>query len=202
MDPEPFESIRSTFAPEDDTFLFARERASASCRPPSPGVGALLRWVAGVCDARAAVEVGSAGGVSGLHLVAGLGEGGMLTSLEPDPHTHALAGTAYAEAGIDARVRSILGDPLTVLPRLSDGAYDLVLVQTHGDELTSLLEHASRLLRAGGMLVVRGLAELPSEVTGEELARVLADGGLVSTGLAVDDGVLLATRQADTDEQD
>jgi len=202
VDPEPFESIRSTFAPEDDTFLFARERAAASARPPSPGVGSLLRWIAGVCNARAAVEVGSAGGVSGLHLIAGLGEGGVLTSLESDPHTHALAGTAYAEAGVTARIRSILGDPLTVLPRLSDDAYDLVVIQSHADELTTLLEHASRLLHAGGMLVVRGLTGLSGEVTGETVASLLADGGLTATGLPVDDGVLVAVRTGDEPDLD
>ncbi|MEX0706088.1 MAG: class I SAM-dependent methyltransferase [Nitriliruptoraceae bacterium] len=202
MDPEPFESIRSTFAPEDDTFLFARERAAASARPPSPGVGSLLRWIAGVSSAHTAVEVGSAGGVSGLHLIAGLGDTGALTSLESDPHTHALAATAYAEAGIAGRIRSILGDPLTVLPRLSDGAYDLVVIQSHGDELTTLLEHAIRLLRVGGMLVVRGLTDLSGEVTGESLAGLLVDGGLVATGLPLDDGVLLAMRTTDERAED
>lgn len=190
--------IQQRYAPEEDALASARAAAPASARPPSPEIGALLRWVAVTGRATAAVEVGSAAGISGLWLLAGLGHQGLLTSIEPDPHGHGLATHAYADAGVEGRVRAILSDPLAVLPRLSDGAYDLMLLQSDPTGYVAGLEHARRLLRPGGMLVVRGV--LRSGDHAQSLAAFLDeladDPSMTATVLPLDEGVALATRIA------
>ncbi len=67
MDGAALDRVRELTAPEDDATTAARERAGRTV-VPSPEIGALLRWVATSTAARSAVEVGSAGGVSGLWL--------------------------------------------------------------------------------------------------------------------------------------
>ncbi len=192
---------RRLLAPEDDALLSARTRSGPADDVPSPEVGALLAWAARGIDAQSAVEVGSAAGVSGLWLLQGLTGRGVLTSVEPDAHRHGLAVQAYAEAGVTSRVRAIEGDPTVVLPRLADGTYDIVLLQDAVDP--SHLEHGMRLVRSGGVLILRGaLAPAPRGVMrglvgdGEPTVaeRVAEDDRLDAIALPIDDGVVIARR--------
>lgn len=197
MDPQLLTEVRRLTAAEDEAQLAARERAASGA--PSPEVGALLAWTAATTAAATAVEVGSASGVSGLWLTRGMAPRGTLTSVEPDAHAHGLATAAYQEAGRTRQVRAIQGEPGTVLPRLSDGGYDLVLLQRPDEPCAELLEHARRLLRPGGALIVRHA--LQRGANAEEQAACLQqlsqDEGLLATVLPVDDGVALATRLDD-----
>lgn len=200
MDPQVLDEVRRLVAPEPDGIVAARAR-SARLAPPAPEIGALLRWAILTTDARAVVEVGTAGGVSALWILQALSARGVLTSIEPDTHAHSLATDAIATSGRADRVRAILGEPATVLARLTDAAYDVAVLQ--GRPTTSSdLAHARRLLRPGGVLLCRGLLR-PGE-HGEELARVVDtlanDPGLAVTVLPIDDGLALATRLEDPTE--
>ena len=189
------------FAAEGDAVLAARARSSAADDVPSPAVGALLAWVARSIGARTAVEVGSAAGVTGLWLLDGLAPKGVLTSVEPDAHRHGLATQAYAEAGVTERVRAIEGDPVAVLPRLADAAYDVVLLQDGVDP--GHLDHALRLVRPGGIVAVRAVDEsgprsvVRGLVGSDEqtvLERIAAEEVLDPLVLPLDSAVVLARR--------
>ena len=189
-------AARRLFAPEDDTVVAARDRAGASVDLPRPEIAALLRWTVKTCDARTVVEVGSAGGVTGLWLLGALPERGVLTSIEPDPETHTLAGETFRSANPGSRLRSIRGDSATVLPRLSDGSYDLVLLQADRANYPQELGHARRLLRPGGVLVARGVLRGGEHVgpLNRFLEELADDPRFSSVVLPVDDGLVLATR--------
>lgn len=200
MDTRVLEQVRRLIAPETDAIVAARARAGA-LHPPSPEVGALLRWAVVSCDARAVVEVGCAGGVSGLWIVDALADRGVLTSVEPDPHAHGLATEAFGASERRGQVRAILGEPATVLPRLSDGAYDVALLQGRPAGTPDQLAHVRRLVRPGGLLLCRGMLR-PGD-HGEQLARFVhelaEDPGFTATVLPVDDGLAIATRLDDPD---
>lgn len=196
MDGQVLTEVRRLLAAETDAQVAARGRAEAVGRPPAPEVGALLRWAAQHARAKAAVEVGSEAGVTGLWLLPGLGDRGLLTSVEPDPRVHELAAAAYEEAGLAGRVRSILGDPTAVLPRLSDTGYDLVLLQDLDTQrYPTELEHGLRLLRPGGVLLARGVLRAGADANAlAAFLQALADTeGLTSTVLPVDEGLALAS---------
>lgn len=195
MDEAVLMEVRRLLAPEDDALLTARRRAM-SIDPPSPEVGALLRWAARTVQARGVVEVGAAGGVSGGWLLPELPIRGVLTSIEPDPHAHGLATDAFASLSAGARVRSILGPATTVLDRLSDDAYDLVLLQSRPAVTPALLTHAARLLRPGGMLLIRGVLRGGEHADQVAAAlQVLAEGEpFLATVLPVELGLVIATR--------
>lgn len=111
--------------------------------------------LAAAVGARTVVEVGTGTGVSGLYLLGGMPDDGVLTTIDVEPEHQRAARETFAEAGIRPnRTRLITGRALDVLPRLTDGAYDLVLLDADKRDFDAYLEQALRLLRPGGVLAV------------------------------------------------
>jgi predicted O-methyltransferase YrrM len=191
------EDARVALASEGEHLTAAREQLEDA---PSPEVGALLRWLVRAHHAKAVVEVGSAGGITGAWLLDALPTGGVLTSIEPDPHLHELAAQTYKAVEAGSRPRSIQGDPSTVLPRLADGSYDLLLLQSDGRNAEDLA-HARRLLRDGGALVVRGILRPGEHAEGNRqlVEAIGADPAFDGTVLPVDGGLLLVTHHGSGD---
>jgi predicted O-methyltransferase YrrM len=197
-----------SFIAEDDVLERARARAEEfGCVPVQPGTGAALRLLAAAVAARAVVEVGTGAGVSGVWLLRGMPEDGVLTSIDIETEHQRAAREAFAEAEIAPnRTRLISGPALEVMPRLTDGAYDLVLLDADKTEYAEYLEQAVRLLRPGGVLAVDNalwhdrVAD-PAQrdettTTIRELGKaVRANPALVSAMLPVGDGLLTAVKR-------
>jgi predicted O-methyltransferase YrrM len=188
----------------------ARAKAQElGCTPVLPGAGAALRLLAATIDARAVVEVGTGAGVGSLWLLRGMRPDGVLTTIDAEPEHHRAARETFAEAGIPSnRARLISGRALEVLPRLTDGAYDLVFCDADKREYAAYLEQAIRLLRTGGLVVfdnalwhdrVADPAQRDEETTAiRELGRTVRDDErLVSALLSTGDGLLCAVKRAD-----
>jgi predicted O-methyltransferase YrrM len=201
IDAEVHATVRRLTAHEDEALAAVRGRAADVVPLPAPEIGALLRWAVRTTHARTVVEVGAAGGVTGLWLLGALPERGVLTSLEPDPHAHGLAKDAFQRVGAGSRVRSILGDASTVLPRLADASYDLFLLQGTRGDFPADLTHARRLLRPGGLLIVRGVLRMDehSDAVGRFVEELAEDHAFDAVVLPADDGIALATRRGETD---
>jgi predicted O-methyltransferase YrrM len=195
---EALETVRRLTAVEDASMLAARE-AAAHLELPTPEVGSLVRWAVSASGAGTVVEIGAAGGLTGLHVLTALGAGGVLTSVEPDPDAHVLARKAFDSAGAGSSVRSIQGDPATLLSRLADHSYDLVILQAEPEAYPEHLARARTLLRPGGMLLARGA--LPAGEHAEPLTRFLhdlaEDDAFSASVLPLDDGIAIATRLPD-----
>lgn len=158
LDERTADYVRDLTEAEDEPLRAARARSEeADIIAVSPDEGALLRFCARLVRARHVAEVGSGGGYSGLWLLGGMDPRGQLTTVEVDPDRQALAQRAYADAGWTSRVRSMRGPALTVLPKLADANYDLVLLDAVPAEYPDYLEHARRLLRPGGLLLAAGV---------------------------------------------
>lgn len=134
----------------------ARAKASGGGTVPSPVAGALLQTLATSVGASAVVEVGTGTGVTGLWLLSGMRPEGVLTTVDADAEAQRLAKESFNEAGVGTRARCIAGRAVDVLPRLTDRAYDLVVINGDPLEYATHVEQAARLLRPGGALVVLG----------------------------------------------
>ena len=78
---------------------------------------------------------------------------GVLTTVDIEAEHQRLAKQSFAEAGIPSqRARTISGAALDVLPRLTDGHYDLVFCDGDKAEYGAYLNEALRLLRPGGVV--------------------------------------------------
>lgn len=197
-----------SFVPEDDVVLRARERASdLGCPAVLPGTGALLRVLAASTRARAVVEVGTGAGVAALWLLRGMPDDGQLTTIDREAEHQRAAREAFAEDRVDPRrTRVIPGRPHEVLPRLTDGHYDLVLVGAEPYAYPEHVEEAIRLLRPGGLLAVdnalyRDRVADPTRrdeltATVREVGRAIrADDRVVPAMVPSGSGLLLAVRR-------
>ena len=196
------------FVGETEVIEQARLRGEElGCVPVQPGVGAALRLLAATARAKAVVEVGTGAGSSGLWLMAGMPADGILTTIDVEPEHQRAARQAYAAAGIPPqRTRVIAGPALEVLPRLTDGAYDMVLVDGDKPEYPDYVEQALRLLRPGGILAMDNMLwhdKVADPTARDETTTVLRDLGkrlrddesLVPALLPTGDGLFVAVKR-------
>jgi predicted O-methyltransferase YrrM len=195
-----------SYLAEDDVLVSARADAQRSgCVPVGPDAGAGLRFLAATIGARAVVEIGTGTGVSGLWLLRGMATDGTLTSIDMDPEHQRVARSAFVAAGYGpSRLRLINGMGLDVLPRLTDGGYDLVFVDAGPADYPRYLEEAVRLLREGGIVVFAGTlaaAVVDPEASDASTAglrevsrQVRGDDRLVPVLLPLGDGLLAAVK--------
>ena len=201
-------SYAEDFVAEDEILTAARARAEeVGVVPVGNGVGAALRFLASVLEARAVVEIGTGTGVSGLWLLRGMRPDGVLTTVDIETEHQRLAKQTFTDAGIPAqRARTISGAALEVLPRLTDGHYDLVFCDGDKREYAAYLREALRLLRPGGIVAfdnalwhdrVADPAQRDEEtVEIRALGREIAESdGLVPVLLPVGDGLLVAKKE-------
>ena len=194
---------------EDEPLLAARREAAeiGGAPPIGPGGGAALRFIAAAISARSVVEIGTGCGTSGIWLLRGMRSDAVLTSVDVEPEHQRLARKAFTEAGFPSnRYRLISGKALDVLPRLTDGAYDLVFCDADKQEYPDYLVEALRLLRPGGVVafdnalaggrVADPRQDDPGTVIIRELAeQVRQDDRLVPVLLPVGDGLLAAVKR-------
>ena len=194
---------------EDEPLLAARREAAeiGGAPPIGPGGGAALRFIAAAINARSVVEIGTGCGTSGIWLLRGMRADAVLTSVDAEPEHQRLARKAFTEAGFPSnRYRLISGKALDVLPRLTDGAYDLVFCDADKQEYPDYLVEALRLLRPGGVVafdnalaggrVADPSRDDPSTVAIRELVdQVRQDDRLVPVLLPVGDGLLTAVKR-------
>ena len=201
-------SYSEAYVPEDEVLQAARARAQeVGVAPIGSGGGAALMFLASVLDARAVVEIGTGAGVSGLWLLRGMAPDGVLTTIDVEAEHQRAAKEAFAEASIPPnRTRLITGRALDVLPRLTDGAYDVVFGDAAKGEYPDYLAAALRLLRPGGIVAfdnalwhdrVADPAQRDEDTTvirdlGQEIA---ANDTLVPVLLPVGDGLLVAKKE-------
>ncbi|WP_346384077.1 O-methyltransferase [Nocardioides sp.] len=201
-------SYAEAYVEEDEVLAAARARAEeVGVVPIGPGGGAALRFLASVLDARAVVEIGTGTGVSGLWLLRGMRSDGVLTTVDIETEHQRLARQSFTEAGIaNQRARTISGAALDVLPRLTDGHYDIVFCDGDKAEYAAYLKEALRLLRPGGVVAfdnalwhdrVADPAQRDEEsVAIRDLGKEIASNeALVPVLLPVGDGLLLAKKE-------
>ena len=175
--------------------------------PIALAVGAQMAVIAAATQAANIVEIGTGLGVSGLWLLAGAPEA-TLTSIDEEFEYHELARPLFIEAGYPAsRVRLITGRAADVLPRLNENSYDIVVVDGDPKQLLENVEHALRLIRVGGTVLLphalwRGEVADPAKRTAiagafrAVLNEVSASDAVVVALSPAGDGLLQITKVA------
>lgn len=200
-------AFADAFVPEDEAVEQAVEAAlRLGCEPVSPATGMALALAAAGGAVSSIVEIGTGTGVSGLWLLKGA-PGAQLTTIDHDLDRHQAARAAFAAAGHAGRsVRFITGRAADVLPRMNEGAYDLVLVDADAEPVADYVDTALTLVRPGGSVLVarvlqQGKVAIPARrdrrtVVYRDLLKSVRDRDDLLAGISpVGDGLLHLVRR-------
>jgi predicted O-methyltransferase YrrM len=208
---EGLEEYLLSLVPEPDPVLAEMRRHGERDGIPIvvPETGLLLEVLVAMTGARAAVEVGTAIGVSTLHIARVLGADGTVISFEVDAERHEAARSYLKRAGLDDRVDLRLKDGTQGLSEL-EGPFDFAFLDAAKGDYPAQLELAVARLRPGGVVAVDNVLLSGAVAAGrghghwsdEDVLRMrafnadlVADPGLTATVLSVGDGVAVAVRR-------
>ena len=190
--------------------LIATARAHSlehGVEPITPAQGAQLAVLAAATNAKSIIEIGTGFGVSGLWMFTGA-RAAALTSIDIEVEFQQSAKRAFSDFGIPGnRARLIAGRALEVLPRMNEASYDIVLVDADPGSIIEYVEHALRLVRVGGTVVVphalwRGRVADPTQRDDTVadfrtlLKEIAASSAVLSALSLAGDGLLQLTRVA------
>ncbi len=119
----------------------------------SPAQGKMLHLLARMTGAKRVLEVGTLGGYSTIWLARAVGAGGVVVTLEIDPHHAAVARGNVDAAGVGDRVEIVVGPAVETLKALG-GAFDFIFIDADKPSNVGYLREAMRLARAGTTIVV------------------------------------------------
>ena len=175
-----------------------------------PETGAFLEALTAATGARRVVEVGTAIGVSTLHIARSLPPDGLIVSFEVDEVRHTAARAYLDRAGLGGRADLRLRDAGEGLAELQAGAWDMAFLDGLKGDYPRHLELALPLLRTGGTIVVDNTllggrvagAGGPGHWTDDAVeamrrfnAGLLERDDMVAALLPVGDGVLMAVKR-------
>jgi caffeoyl-CoA O-methyltransferase len=212
-DPRLAEYLVDTYQPEDDLLRAVRARTAAAGLPDIQ-VAALdgrhLEIMARAVGARRVVEIGTLGGYSGICLLRGMNDDGVLDTVELDPHHADVARDNFQRAGfaVGQRVNVHVGAAKDVLPTLrARGPVDLVFIDADKESYPLYLDWAAQNLRKGGAVLGDNsflFGHLTEPATGQHAASIramrafhetLAKSGLFrSTVIPTGEGLALGIR--------
>lgn len=143
------------FVAEPEAIALARQHSmELGIDAVTPAMGAQLALLAAAGRSQSILEIGTGAGVSGLWLLRGAPLA-VLSSIDVEFEHQQVARTAFADADVPAnRIRLITGTASAVLPKMNDGAYDLVFIDADPESLLDYVEHGLRIARRGGIVAV------------------------------------------------
>lgn len=205
VDPHAF---AENFVKEDHYKTAARARGvELGINDTTSGAGAFLRHLAFSLQAQSVVEIGTGSGVGSLWLLDGMRTAGTLTSIDDEMEHTQIAKLAFLDADIPAtRIRLITNSVPEVISKLTDRAYDLVVLRHNPEDLSFVLGEAHRILRSGGALVIDnyyGGGKVCDGSQRDQRTVALRDIGAIIKSdtenwlcslIPVGDGLLLATK--------
>jgi len=144
--------------PQSDRLLAEMEAYAEKHRVPIADreVALFLEITARVSGARKALEIGMAIGYSVVHLARGMGEQGLVVTIEPSEEMIRAASGYLDRAGLLGRVQIERGEALDVMPNLNE-TFDLLFIDALKEEYKEYLDLGLQRLRAGGVVIVDNL---------------------------------------------
>jgi len=143
---------------QNDPLLAEMEAYAAEHRVPIADreVARFLEITARVSGARKALEIGMAIGYSVVHLARGMGEQGVVVTIEPSDEMIRASSGYLERAGLLNRVRIVRGKALEVMPDLYE-TFDLLFIDALKEEYSQYLDLGLERLRTGGVVIVDNL---------------------------------------------
>src|SRR5690349_4629315 len=190
---------------QPDSLLAEMEAYAAEHRVPIADreVSRFLEITARVTGARKALEIGMAIGYTVIHLARGMGENGVVVTIEPSEDMINAATRYLKRAGVLDRVEIERGKALEVMPTLEE-TFDLLFIDAMKEEYSQYLDLGLQRLRSGGVVIVDNLLWGGRVATGDTESSTVAlrefnpyfinHPQLIAEVLAVGDGLGYAVK--------
>ncbi|HEU4794805.1 MAG TPA: O-methyltransferase [Pyrinomonadaceae bacterium] len=143
---------------QNDRLLAEMEAYAAQHRVPIADreVALFLEITARAIKAEKVLEIGMAIGYSVVHLARGMGDRGVVVTIEPSDEMISAASGFLKSANLYGRVQIARGKALDVMPELTE-TYDLLYIDALKEEYTQYLDLGLPRLRSGGVVIVDNL---------------------------------------------
>ncbi len=160
---------------QSDPLLAEMEAYAAEHRVPiaDPEVARFIEITARATGARKALEIGMAIGYSVVHLARGMGEQGVVVTIEPNDEMIQAASGYLERAGLLNQVQIKKGKALDVMPHLTE-TFDLLFIDALKEEYAQYLDHGLPRLRTGGVVIVDNLLWGGKVATGDTETSTVA----------------------------
>ena len=144
--------------PANTGLLAEMEAYAAEHRVPIADreVALFLEITARAIKARRILECGMAIGYSVIHLARGLGEDGLVVTIDPSDEMIKAAEGYLSRAGVREHVQIEKGYALDVIPKLNE-TFDLVFIDAVKEEYQGYLDLSLPKLRTGGVVICNNL---------------------------------------------
>jgi predicted O-methyltransferase YrrM len=175
----------------------ARSRALGFDMPSEADTGAMLRLLAAAKPDGRLLELGTGTGLATAWLLAGMGQGARLVSLDSDPDVQAVA---RAVLGGDPRLTFVIADGLDYVRAQPPASFDLIFADAWPGKYEGLDETLA-LLSPGGFYVVDDMSPQPNWPQGHPprvdalAARLKAHPDLATVALGWASGLIIAARR-------
>lgn len=147
--------------------------------------------------ARRVLEIGTSNGYSTIWLAeAARSIGGSVTTVEKSPFKIDLSAANFARSGLAAYISQVHDDAGRVLERTTDGAFDMIFLDSERPEYPGWWPNLRRALRPGGLLVVDNATSHPVEIA-PFIALVKADAEFETSLVPVGNGEFLAVKASE-----
>ncbi|MDA3822301.1 MAG: class I SAM-dependent methyltransferase [Bacteroidales bacterium] len=114
--------------------------------------GQFLSFISKMLQAEKILEIGTFTGYSAYCLSKGLREGGTLISIEVNEELEDLISDFFKKAGIENKVKLIIGDALKIIPDL-EGTFDLIFLDANKEHYPEYYNICIEKLNKGGILI-------------------------------------------------
>jgi predicted O-methyltransferase YrrM len=143
---------------QNDPLLVEMEAYAAEHRVPIADreVARFVEITARITGARKALEIGMAIGYTVVHLARGMGEQGLVVTIDPSDEMIQAATGYLKRAGLLDRVEIKRGKALGVMPELQE-TFDLLFIDAVKEEYSQYLDLGLQRLRSGGVVIVDNL---------------------------------------------
>lgn len=162
--------------------------------------GQVMAFLLRLVGARRVLEIGTFTGMSALWMASVLPDGGELHCCDINGEWTEIACKFWKQAGMADKITLHLSLALETLPTFADGSFDAVFVDADKGNYQHYIDHAARLLRPGGLLMVDNTlwsGDVLNEQTTDKVTRTIqqvngtlaADTRFYSVILPVGDGL-------------
>jgi predicted O-methyltransferase YrrM len=152
-----FDYLAQRTAPEGEFLAQLKAAASAAGIPAiwiSPAQASLMQILLRLHRARTVLEVGTLAGYSAIAMARALPSDGHVHTIELEARHADFAEAWVARSDVKGRVTVHRGAGLDVLPRLAADSADAAFLDADKGNYPGYLEHALRIVRRGGLIMV------------------------------------------------